>query len=321
MSLSHLKDWGFTSAAPHDKKGITFLQSDVSLFSVRTRRELIFDGLTHLRVRHNSTEDAGLFSLYGAYLRISNNEEVLLEQNQTCGTSSPQSGGVIYGTVESTIVIDHNTNSTIKGNSASNAQTALGGAIATGMNNRLVLHHNSELSFSANCALGITEGYGGAVYVGSGADAQLTHNGNVLISGNYVAGTNIAFGGAFFCDGNLMIAGNESVILENNVEATDEITTLRSIHTTDLYEGKKLDLSAPAGGHITIYDSIRIGAQTAVNFNADGRDLLENTYTGGGDIIFSGAKTKQHLEELLKRTATDEELTASRTSILSLIHI
>lgn len=322
MSLSHLKDWGFTSANTHHKKGITFQQADVSLFSVRTKRELIFDGLTHLRVRNNSAEDTGFFSLYGAYLRISNNEEVLLEQNCMCGTASPQSGSVILGAAASSIIIGNNICCGIKENRSCNAHVTQGGAISTGMSNLFILHHNSELNITNNSTTGITEGYGGAIYVGDETDAQLTHNGNVLISGNCAAGANVAFGGAFFCDGNLMIAGNESVTLENNVENTDEITTLRSIHTTDFYEGKKLDLSAPAGGHITIYDSIRIGAQTAVNFNADGSDLLENAYTGGGDIIFSGAKTKQHLEEILKRTATDEELAASRTSIIrNLTHL
>lgn len=322
MSQSHLKDWGFTSANTHHKKGITFQQADVSLFSVRTKRELIFDGLTHLRVRNNRAEDTGFFSLYGAYLRISNNEEVLLEQNCMCGTASPQSGSVILGAAASSIIIGNNICCGIKENRSCNAHVTQGGAISTGMSNLFILHHNSELNITNNSTTGITEGYGGAIYVGDETDAQLTHNGNVLISGNQAAGANVAFGGAFFCDGNLMIAGNESVTLENNVENTDKITTLRSIHTTDLYEGKKLDLSAPSGGHITIYDSIRIGAQTAVNFNADGSDLLENTYTGGGDIIFSGAKTKQHLEEILKRTATDEELAASRTSIIrNLTHL
>lgn len=316
MPVTHQKDWYFTSADDKNKKGVSLLQSGKALFSVRTNRELIFDHLSHLRIQNSICTDDSFIILHGADLSISNTAEVSLKNNQTNSTFSPLRAGVILANTGAHVRMFNNTRVDIEGNSISSADVVQGGAIVGGYSGYISLHHNTALNITNNSANGNAEAYGGAFFVRDNSDAQWVMNDTVQVSGNHVTGESAACGGAIYSEGNILIAGNKSVTFENNYENTDGNITLRSISVSSYYTDKKLELSAPENGHITFYDSIRVDGNTSVQLNASGTDLLGNSYTGGGDIVFSGATTRQHLEAILKRAATDEEVTASRTSVI-----
>ena len=128
------------------------------------------------------------------------------------------------------------------------------------------------------------------------------------------------YGGAIYSTGSLSIVGNESVVFEKNYEKYGSTYRLRSLYM-DTNSSDKLILSAKTGGHITFYDSVYKCSYGTVSFNADYTDEDGITQKAGGDIIFSGQYTAEHLQEIKGGTAgTASEIANSQTTeIYSLI--
>ena len=101
------------------------------------------------------------------------------------------------------------------------------------------------------------------------------------------------------------------MLFEKNAEVENGTYRLRSIYAAG---GEEISLSVAAGKSVEFRDSVYIASGSTVNLNADYEDVWQR-----GDIIFTGAYTEQHLNELLEtsdtvRMATADEIQVSCTS-------
>ena len=278
------------------------------------------------------------YSAYGGAIYGAAYSTITLSGNGsvTFSGNTANYGGAIYGRDNSTITLNNNGSVTFSGNTAS----SLGGAIFGGSNSTIELSGNGSVTFSGNTA-SYFGGYpsGGAIY-GHGGDITLSGNGSVTFSGNgaysggaiYGYGTidlsgneSVTFsgntasdeGGAIRVYGNLSILNNDSVLFEKNAEESGSSYRLRSICAVGSVA--VISLSASAGKSIEFRDSVYIAFGSTVNLNADYTDAEGVIHKQTGDIIFTGAYTEQHLNELLaadglNRTATEAEILNSRTT-------
>ncbi len=267
-------------------------------------------------------------AIYGydsSTMTLSGNESVTFIGNSAFGSSYAW-GGAIYGRSGSTITLSGNGSVTFSGNTASFDGGAIygdgtislsdnesvefsgnmasdGGAIYGGVNSTITLNGNEGVTFSGNTA----SSSGGAIY---GRTITLSSNGSVKFSGNKASD-----GSAIYAYGNLSIRNNDSVLFEKN----GNTYRLRSIYAGG--SGDVISLSAAEGGNIEFRDSVYIASSYTVELNADYSDADGVVHKQTGDIIFTGAYTEQHLNELLAdaeagRTATADEILNSRTTVL-----
>ena len=173
-----------------------------------------------------------------------------------------------------------------------------------------------------------TYAYGGAIY--STDNITIRNNtGDLVMRSNYVQASaaydnNIhAYGGAIYSSGTLSITGNSSVIFEKNYEKTTTSNSnptytyrLRSIYLAPNSSEDSLIIAAKTGGHIIFHDSVYMlfCSGATVSFNADYQDADGVTQKAGGDIIFSGKFTAEHLEAVKNSAGTAAEITNSQTS-------
>ena len=255
-------------------------------------------------------------AIYGGTIELSGNGSVTFSGN------TASSGGAIYG---GTIELSGNESVTFSENTASNR----GGAIYGDSNSTITLSDNDSVEFSGNTASSSSTSrsvyaYGGAIY---GGTITLSGNGSVTFIGNTASASSssddayaydaYAYGGAIRGYGNLNIRNNESVLFEKNAEVQNETYRLRGIFAGG--SGAVISLSAAAGKSIEFRDSVYIASGSTVNLNADYTDADGLIHKQTGDIIFTGAYTEQHLNELLaadglSRTASAEEILNSRTT-------
>ena len=262
----------------------------------------------------SSYDDAYGGAIYGgdnSTITLSGNGSVTFSGNTASSSSSydKASGGAIYGEENSTITLSGNGSVTFSGNTAS-GKYAYGGAIYGGDGSTITLSGNESVSFSGNTASS-SSSYGGAIY-GWDSTITLSGNGSVEFSGNTAS-----YGGAIYAYANLSIRNNDAVLFEKNAEILNGSYRLRSIHAVG--SGDVISLSAAEGKSIEFRDSIYIGSGSTVEFNADYTDSAGEVHAQKGDIIFTGAYTEAHLNELLAdagagRVATAEEIRLSRTT-------
>ena len=259
-------------------------------------------------------------------LSISNNADVSFTGNYTSSHASPSYGGAIYAT--GSLSISNNADVSFTGNYTSGTSSyyfpssSYGGAIyATGS---LSISNNADVSFTGNYTSSSSSSSGGAIY--STGSLSISNNEDVLFTGNSSSSSSVSsafyyHGGAIYSTGSLSIVGNESVVFEKNYEKYGSPYRLRSLHMETDSSSDNLILSAKTGGHITFYDSVYKNAPGTVSFNADYTDEDGITQKAGGDIIFSGQYTAEHLQEIKGGTAgTASEIADSQTSyIYSLI--
>ena len=290
----------------------------------------------------------GSSSSYGGAIRangsssvidISGNGGVSFTGNYISSSSSSSSyysssyGGAIYAT--GSLSISNNADVSFAGNYTSSSynssypSSSYGGAIyATGS---LSISNNADVSFTGNYSSSSSyysykaHSYGGAIY--ATGSLSISNNEDVLFTGNYSSSyysisdnSSYYYGGAIYSTGSLSIVGNESVVFEKNYEKYGSTYRLRSLYM-DTNSSDKLILSAKTGGHITFYDSVYKCSYGTVSFNADYTDEDGITQKAGGDIIFSGQYTAEHLQEIKGGTAgTASEIANSQTTeIYSLI--
>ena len=301
----------------------------------------------------NTASSTGTYAsggaIYGSDITLSDNGSVTFSGNTASSDNDAQQdfayGGAISGDRDSTITLSDNESVTFSGNTASSNDNARGGAISGDRDSTITLSDNGSVTFSGNTA---SASSGGAIYGDGGSTITLSNNGSVTFSGNTASsggaiygdrdstitlsdngsvtfsGNRARDGGAIYnTQGDLSIRNNDSVEFYQNAEVVDGNTyRLRSIYA-DGGSGDEISLSAAAGKSITFYDSVYIGSDATVNLNQDYTYQAENgsyvTIRQQGDIIFTGADTEQHLNDLLEaagagRTATAAEIRLSRTT-------
>lgn len=189
-----------------------------------------------------------------------------------------------------------------------------GGAIDMGhMGGLELLDNTGSITFSDNTAVGI----GGAIYTSCGEGVLIENNTGDVTFRNNRAGSKAGaiYSGAYPNEIGLSIRNNGNVLFEKNAVVDDSGNyILRSYQHNDDFPGGDVRLSAAAGKTIEFRDSI------AGSFKLH----LNEAYNGiaqTGDIIFTGAHTEKHLNELLQadganRQATKDEINASRQSTI-----
>ncbi len=163
--------------------------------------------------------------------------------------------------------------------------------------------------------------YGGAISGYSGCTIDISHNtGDVLFLQNSVSASSStavssACGGAIYTDGNLSIVGNGNVTFAKNYEKNGDSYQLRSIYIDSSSYANSFNLATNEGSDITFYDSIYVGTNVSVNFNADYEDNNGTLHKSSGDIIFTGSTTVSDLYTIKGEIhGTQKEVLASRTS-------
>ena len=267
-------------------------------------------------------------------LSINNNSIVSISDNSafTNSSSSSTRGGGIYST--GSVSIDNNIVVSISGNSSANTSTNTtsvsgnyihgGGIYSMGSvsickNGDVCISGNSS-SLAYRSTNSYSHSYGGGIY--SEGSVSICNNGDVCINGNYSStssyhdSTAISHGGGIYTTGSLSIVGNDSVTFEKNYEKRNVNYRLCSVYMAPTSSADNLVLAAKTGGHITFYDTIYMDhySGVTVSFNADYEDANGVTQKAGGDIIFSGKHTAEHLAEIKGTAATVSEIKNSQTS-------
>lgn len=277
---------------------------------------------------------------------INNNEDITFSKN-TCSSTNYYTTAISYGgaiCLSEVITITANRDITFSGNSTSSnavnsdthnagfntsAAKSYGGAISS--SGTINISNNENITINGNFCYSYTPlirttassvAYGGAVH--STGTLNINSNADVLFSGNFTYSkaaysyerTTISYGGAIYSTGNISIEGNDKVTFEKNYERNESTYRLRSIYMAPDSGGDNLVLAAKTGGHITFYDSVYMGYYpgATVSFNADYQDADGVTQKAGGDIIFSGKFTAEHLEAVKNSAGTAAEITNSQTS-------
>ncbi len=252
-------------------------------------------------------------------IKLKNNGNILFQGNNTTSSSQDTGGGAIYlycsSSPKGCLSITHNKSITFSNNIAtatgSHINGANGGAIYT--RNNTDICNNTLVLFEKNCSINTSNqtAKGGAITIAS-KDLNISNNGIVIFQENNCSSESTSKGGAIYLhsSANLFIEGNQEVVFEKNYERTNNSYKLNSIYGDG---AGTLSLAAKTGGSITFYDSV-YWSGGAVKLNANYTDAEGKTQTAGGDIIFSGAKTAEHLVELKQNAASTTEINNSRTS-------
>ena len=345
---------GNTTIDISENGSILFYNNKTAVYSVFpisggaiASKQLILNDNNEILIQKNSTgsltesvshASGGFY--YGSSIDISNNHgDVEVEGNYAATHKrsnyafSYAQGGAIYsdkvkisnneGGVK--FVNNYASGESLKNDSFSDTPEASvhGGAIASSAD--IEIDSNVSVVFSDNYAsgvAGITVAKGGAIYA-VGANLSITNNEYISFSGNYVSSNNShhnseVYGGAIYSHNNVTISGNKSVIFEKNYENLGGTYRLRSLYLTGK-NARNVTISAVDGGEVVFFDSVFMTDYTGavVSLNADFADSDGIIQKAGGDIIFSGRYTEDHLKEIKGGTAgTASEITNSRTSEL-----
>lgn len=254
--------------------------------------------------------DGGAVYTYNGYITMNNNGTVIFSQNRAISDNEYGRawGGAINCTRGDITLNDNGSVIFAENEAVSSYHTAGGGAIKIWGN--LTINNNGLVSFKNNSAEVINSGHsphGGAIFQGSGA-FYLCNNGRVEFTGNQ--------GSAIWTQGDLYVHNNGQVLFEKNVQVSyDGSYRLRGIYSS----GEIISLSAEEKQSIEFRDSVYIESGAIVQLNADYENDNGNVINQQGDIIFTGAYTEKHLNELLadageNRKATADEIRLSRTS-------
>lgn len=295
----------------------------------------------------SSTHGAYGGALYGDYISLNNNGSVKFSNNTVSGSSGfggaiygwnitldnngtvefCDNGGAIYGRVmlskNASVAFNRNTSSAIFGSATminngtitfqGNASGS-GAATAVFSDGELRLQDNEVIIFEDNTAR-----LGGAIMVYHYGGVKIENNGEVLFSKNSIISETSAYGsgGAIYVmyDSSLAIENNDAVVFEKNVEVCADSYRLRSVYVySGFNEGSVVSFSAAENKKVEFRDSLYIGTNVELNFNADYTDAESKTQSQQGDIIFTGKYTESHLAEVKGIAGTAEEIHNSRTT-------
>ena len=295
------------------------------------------DSVSFIANTVSSTSFSYSGAIYGgsnSTITLSNNGSVVFEGNAATTTSYSDSsyGGAIYGGNDSTITLNYNDSVSFIANTVSSSDSLYGGAIYGSYDSTITISDNGSVVFEGNSANSSdSSSYGGAIYGSYDSTITISDNGSVVFEGNsanssrYASYSSYSYGGAIYARGDINIRNNGSVLFEKNVENRSGTYRLRSIYAGGT--GNEISLSVAEDKSIEFRDSIYIASGSTVSLNADYVDETGVTHKQAGDIIFTGAYTKQHLNEFLTaaeagHTATSSEILNSRTSeVYALTHL
>lgn len=273
--------------------------------------------------RNNTVSGCG-GAIYGWNITLDNNGTVEFCDN---AASASGSGGAIYGRVMMTknasVAFNRNKSSAIVGSatminngtiSFQGNASGSGAAIAVFSEGELRLQDNEVIIFEDNTAR-----LGGAIMIYHYGGVKIENNGEVLFSKNSIISETSAYssGGAIYVmyDSSLAIENNDAVVFEKNVEVCADSYRLRSVYVySGFSEGNVVSFSAAENKKVEFRDSLYIGSNTELNFNADYTDAESKTHSQQGDIVFTGKYTELHLAEVKGSAGTAEEILTSRTT-------
>lgn len=285
-------------------------------------------GYDNVIVKNIDAEDGGVLNTGGG-------SQVLIKDNQTV-TISGNSGRFCvvstYGSGEwmlendPAISISSNGAVRIENNYTRESAGAISAVQGSGMVNlnHVELNNNVDVDFIGNTVDGVgVDDYGWYAPRAGAIDAStlqiMNNSGRVHFIGNRVQDDyNSDYSwrwpstsGAITClFGELKIENNGNVLFEKNVCVAHGEYFLRSVYVSD--SNGPSSLSSAAGNLIEFRDSAIF--QEDLNINKDFGESAQR-----GDVLFTGAYTEKHLNEILAadgvaRTATPEEILKSRTT-------
>ena len=283
---------------------------------------------------NNSSYGGAIYGRSSSTISIcGNGGDVSFTGNSSSSSTRHSYGGAIYGGSSSTISICGNgSDVNITGNLAAvssrvDTSSTYGGAIYGGSSSTISISGNAGAvnitgNSSTTTSSSYYSSYGGAIYGADDSTISICDNGgDVSFTGNSSASaSSSALGGAIYSQGSLYLQNNGNTLIAGNYEKEGSNYRLRSIYMSNTAsDGGHFHLSAAAGKSIEFRDSVYIGSYATVGLNADYTDSEGNAIKQEGDIIFTGAYTETHLNELLTaaeagRTATAKEIANSRTS-------
>lgn len=322
--------------------GAIYANGNSIVIDISDNGDVLFSGNSSKTTSSYDSKGGAIYST--GSVTISGNEDVTFSGNLSQSSSDSyysskiySYGGAIYST--GSVTISGNADVTFSRNSSSDSSYSLhadsttssyGGAIYSA--GTVTISGNTDVTFNRNSSSSsdssthgdyttTTSSYGGAIY--STGTVNISANSNVIFSENssnsssspYRA-TSSSYGGAIYSTGSITIAGNDNVIFEKNYEKENSTYRLRSIYMDPNSSSDTLVLAAKTGGSITFYDSVHMDyySSSKAEFNADYTDADGVTQKAGGDIIFSGKYTAEHLAKVKGSAGTSTEITNSQTS-------
>ena len=317
----------YSSGGAINTRAAQFISNEIIEFSSNKTLRNIWGGYNTTRVQVHTMGGALHLSQESQFY---DNTKIIFDANlaESCSSDSLSEsfGGAIH--TESKLNFNRNDFITFRNNevkakvSYSGVNTnAFGGAIYS--TNSVNITESLEVTFYNNSTLAETKynyvssdksaSYGGAIYskgilnISNNIDVKFTSN---ISSNQWIL--SYSKGGAIYSEGTINIAGNDSVVFEKNIErvigsdSSSGDIKLCSIYMAPDSSGDNLVLASKTGGHITFYDSVYMGnySGSTVSFNADYQDADGITQKAGGDIIFSGENTAEHLAEIKGAAAT-----------------
>ena len=260
----------YTSADASDRKDLTITGATKTAFVLGKGESLSFDGLDVFSMTDNKAQDGesgiirgGLEKVKGGYISMSDNNKVILDNNDSVAP-----GGSMYGGVLRSYLVDVNINNN--------------GSVDITNNN-----YTTTASSQSNT-------YGGAIYVTGDCLFSMSNNGAVNISGNSLTSKAAAHGGAVDIG---QVSGkevmkwdaNQSITVSANtaegkqarggaLHAKSETSISNTAGKVTFSENKALSASSSAYG-----GAISLEGNGQVHFNNNGAvEFLNNTAQGKG---------------------------------------
>lgn len=196
----------YTSADSANKVDLTITGATTLLYYLGANQTLSFDGLDTFSMINNNakSDESGLIrgnKNSNGYISMSDNNKVVLDNNDSIATGSNMYGGVLR-TYQGKVNINRNqvveiTNNNYTTEASSNSNT-YGGAIYVTGNGPFNMSNNGSITISGNSLTSKATAHGGAVDIGQVSNTEVLKwdsNGSITISGNTAEG-NQARGGA-----------------------------------------------------------------------------------------------------------------------------
>ncbi len=272
----------YTSADSNSKVDLTITGATTTIYYLNSAGEsAVFDGLDTFSLSNNNaeTDESGLIRGYknsGGRISMSNNNSVVLDNNDTVSTGSNMYGGVLRSYL-SDININNNGSVSIQGN-----------------------NYTTKATSNSNT-------YGGAVYITGACTYNMSNNGDVTISGNSLTSLATAHGGAVDVgqvSGHEVLSwdANKSITISGNTAEGKQarggalhaksLGTISNTVGTVSFSGNKAYSSASTafGGAVSLEGNgdIRFKDNNAVEFNNNTAQGMAYTYNdpaaGGGAI-------------------------------------
>ena len=226
---------GYTSADAADKKDLTITEATTTVYELGRDKSLSFDGLDVFSMKDNNavTAESGLIrgNKNGlGTISMSNNNKVVLDNNDTVSTGSNMYGGVIRS-YRVGVNINNNgsvdiTNNNYTTTASSNSNT-YGGAVYVTGENPFNMSNNGAVNISGNSLTSKATAHGGAVDIGQISGTEVMKwdaNASITVSGNKAEG-NQARGGALHAKSATTISNTTGTVSFSGNEAYSSAST------------------------------------------------------------------------------------------------